>query len=83
MHTVTRMRHTGWRVQAKRDWANSPNEWPILRPFANGIIWKHSLEKKVRPSSKFGVSNAGAEPFSMVSAKAAYRRFQSTLWRSG
>jgi hypothetical protein len=31
---------TGWRVQAKRDWANSPNEWAILRPSANGITWK-------------------------------------------
>ena len=42
------MLHTGWPVQAKRDWANSPNEWAILRPSANGIIWKHLLEKKVR-----------------------------------
>jgi hypothetical protein len=29
-----------WRVQAKREWANSPNEWTILRPSANGITWK-------------------------------------------
>jgi hypothetical protein len=37
---VTRMLHTGWRAQGKRDWANSPNEWAILRPSANGITWK-------------------------------------------
>jgi len=23
-----------------RDWASFPNEWAILRPSANGIIWK-------------------------------------------
>jgi len=37
---VTRMLHSGWRAQAKRDWTNSPNEWAILRPSANGITWK-------------------------------------------
>src|SRR6516164_4887702 len=55
MPFVTRLLHTGWRVQAKRDWANSPNEWAILRPSANGTTWKRSLEKKVWPGSKFGV----------------------------
>jgi len=48
------MLRIGWRGQAKRDWANSPNEWAILRPSANGIIWKHSLEKKVRVGLGFG-----------------------------
>jgi hypothetical protein len=49
-----RMRRIGWRVQAKRDWASFPNEWAILRRSANGIIWKHSLEKKVRVGLRFG-----------------------------
>ena len=25
---------------SKEGWANSPNEWAILRPYANGITWK-------------------------------------------
>jgi hypothetical protein len=37
------MLHTGWRAQAKTDWANSPNEWAILRPSANGITAKVHL----------------------------------------
>jgi hypothetical protein len=43
MPYVTRMLHTGWRAQAKTDWANSPNEWAILRPSANGITAKVHL----------------------------------------
>src|ERR1700757_386350 len=31
-----------------------PNEWVILRPSANGTIWKHLLEKKVRVALPFG-----------------------------
>jgi hypothetical protein len=54
MPFVTRLLHTGWRVQAKRDWANSPNEWAILRPSANGTTWKRSLERKVRVGLRFG-----------------------------
>ena len=54
MPFVTRTLHTGWRVQAKRDWASFPNEWAILRPSANGIIWKRLLEKKVRVGLRFG-----------------------------
>jgi hypothetical protein len=33
---VIRMLCIGWRVQAKRDWASSPNGWVILRLSANG-----------------------------------------------
>ena len=51
---VIRMPRIGWRVQAKRGWASSPNESAILRPSANGIIWKHSLEKTVRVGLRFG-----------------------------
>ena len=53
---VIRMLRIGWRVQAKRDWASFPNEWAILRASANGIIWRHSLEKKVRPGSDCGAA---------------------------
>ena len=45
---VIRMLRIGWGVLAHRDLASFPNEWAILRPSANGIIWKHLLEKKVR-----------------------------------
>ena len=51
---VIRMLPIGWRVQAKRDWVSFPNEWAILRPSANGTIWKHLLEKKVRVGLPFG-----------------------------
>jgi hypothetical protein len=59
---VIRMLRIGWRVQAKRGWASFPNEWAILRPSANGIIWKHSLEKKVRVGSRFGARLALPSP---------------------
>ena len=68
---VIRMLRIGWRVQAKRDWANSPNEWAILKPSANGTTWKRSLERKVWPGSKFGVLS---EPVSVVSAAGALSR---------
>ena len=51
---VIRMLRIGWGVLAHRDWASFPNEWAILRPSANGIIWKHLLEKKVRVGLRFG-----------------------------
>jgi hypothetical protein len=58
---VIGMLRIGWRVQAKRDWASFPNEWAILRPSANGIIWKQSLEKKARVGLRSGalIDNAG------------------------
>jgi hypothetical protein len=59
---VIRMLHIGWRVQAKRDWASFPNGWAILRLSANGIIWKHLLEKKVRVGLRFGARLALPSP---------------------
>src|ERR1700719_3730871 len=56
-----RMLRIGWRVQAKRE-ASFPNEWAILRPSANGIIWKHLLEKKVRVGLRFGARLALPSP---------------------
>src|SRR5271166_2237452 len=53
---VIRMLRIGWRVLAQRDWASFPNEWAILRPSANGIIWKHlpgSSGQKPRGVGKF------------------------------
>jgi hypothetical protein len=59
---VILMLRIGWRVQAKRDWASFPNEWAILRPSANGITWKHLLEKKVRVGLRFGTRLALPSP---------------------
>src|SRR5580692_6725959 len=59
---VIRMLRIGWRVQAKRDWASFPNGWAILRLSANGIIWKHLLEKKVRVGLRFGARLALPSP---------------------
>ena len=39
---------------SKEGLASFPNEWVILRPSANGTIWKHLLEKKVRVGLLFG-----------------------------
>ena len=59
---VIRMLRIGWCVQEKRDWASFLNEWAILRPSANGIIWKHLLEKKVRVGLRFGARLALPSP---------------------
>ena len=66
MRFVIRMLRIGWRVRAKRDWVSFPNEWAILRPSANGIIWKHSLEKKVRVGLRFGARLALPSPLISV-----------------
>src|ERR1700730_6237755 len=59
---VIRMLRIGWGVLAHRDWATFPNEWAILRPSTNGIIWKHLLEKKVRVGLRFGARPAVPSP---------------------
>jgi hypothetical protein len=38
------------------------NEWAILRPSANGIIWKHLLEKKARVGLRFDAPLALPSP---------------------
>ena len=43
-----------------------PNEWAILRPSANGIIWKHLLKKKVRVGLRFGARLAPPSPLISV-----------------
>ena len=68
---VIRMLRIGWRVQEKRDWASFPNEWAILRPPANGIIWKHLLERKVRVDLRFGARLALPSPADIGSVLAA------------
>jgi hypothetical protein len=59
---VIRMLRIGWRVLAQRDWASFPNESAILRRSANGIIWKHLLEKKVSVGLRFGARLALPSP---------------------
>src|SRR5271165_4530573 len=59
---VIRMLRIGWRVLAQRDWASFPNEWAILRPSANGIIWRHLLEKKARVGLRFDARLALPSP---------------------
>jgi hypothetical protein len=68
---VIRMLRIGWCVQEKRDWASFLNEWAILRPSANGIIWKHLLEKKVRVDLRFGARLALPSPADIGSVLAA------------
>jgi hypothetical protein len=74
-----------WLARSRKEGLGElPKEWAILRPSANGIIWKHSLEKKARVGLRFGARPALPSPLISVSevvAKAVQLRFHSVAWQ--